>query len=177
MIKRGRITEQTSLTVAINVHLTVFLMGYLIKNLLVAAGLLSHPITAPPCQNLCHWPSPTLNTSLVSHMTSVSQGPVMECCSPRYSSAGTPRWPPSICSHADAVAEWPVAGWGVGRASEVKDQGTMVGGNWCSCFPSQPTAYTGWKSSPFTTLPPTTYPPNQAHPPPYQIGEQCHVCI
>lgn len=80
MIKKGRINEQTRLTVAINVHLTVFLMGYLIKNLLVAAGLPSHPITAPPRQNLCHWPSPTPNTSLVSHMTSVSQGPVMECC-------------------------------------------------------------------------------------------------
>lgn len=54
MIERGGINEQTGLSVVINVHLPVFLMGHLIRNQLVAAGLLSHPITAPPCQNLCH---------------------------------------------------------------------------------------------------------------------------
>lgn len=40
-------------------------MGNLIRNLLVAAGLLSYPITDPLCQNLCHRqltpPSPTLH--------------------------------------------------------------------------------------------------------------------
>lgn len=49
MAEKGRINEQTGLAVVINVHLPVFLMGHLIKNLLVAAGLLSHPITTPPC--------------------------------------------------------------------------------------------------------------------------------
>lgn len=73
------------MTAAINVHLAVCLIGHLIKNLSAAAGSRSHPITVPPCQNLCHrpsWPNPQSNTSLVSRMTSVSQGPVMECCSP-----------------------------------------------------------------------------------------------
>lgn len=43
-------------TVVINVQLAVFLMGQLIKNRLLAAGFRSHPITAPPCPNLCHRP-------------------------------------------------------------------------------------------------------------------------
>lgn len=125
MIEKGWINEQTSLAVVINVHLPVFLMGHLIKNLLVAAGLLSHPISAPPCQNLCHRPSSytspspfNSNTSLVSHMTSVSRGPVMECCFACYASAGAPCWPTSIlqpCCLLAAVAERPVTGWEVGR--------------------------------------------------------------
>lgn len=108
LMEKGAINEQTSLAVVINVHLPVFLMGHLIKNLLVAAGLLSHPITAPPCQNLCHWPSfpiPHSNTSLVSHMTSVSRGPVMECCSPAMPPQVLPAGRHPFCSHAGAVAE------------------------------------------------------------------------
>lgn len=95
MIEKGGVNEQTSLTVVINVHLPVFLMGNLIKNLLVASGLLSHPITAPPCQNLCHRPfrsSPHSNhLPRVSYDICVSgscDGMLLAC----YSSAGAPCW-------------------------------------------------------------------------------------
>lgn len=49
LIEKGEINDQTSLTAVINVRLPGFFAGHLIKNLLVAAGLLSHLITAPPC--------------------------------------------------------------------------------------------------------------------------------
>lgn len=108
MIESGRINEQTGLTVVINVHLPVFLMGKLIKDLLVAAGFVSLPITAPLRQSLLRWPShpsPTPFTSLVSHMTSVSRGPVMECCSPVISPQVLPVGCHPFRSHAAAVAE------------------------------------------------------------------------
>jgi len=60
-----------------------------------------------------------------SDMTSVSQGPVMECCSP----ASPPQVLPTGChpfrSHAGAAAERPVTRWDRG-GSRVKVQGTML---------------------------------------------------
>lgn len=107
-------------------------------------------------------------------MTSVSQGPVMECCSPAIPPQVLPAGHHPFCSHAGAMAEWHVTGWEVGRASEVKVQGTMVkelkkidavAFHLCLLRILQ----AGWKLSPFTALPPPAYPPNQAHPPPYQM--------
>lgn len=99
-LKVGPINEQTGLTVVINVHLPVFLMGNLIRNLLVAAGLLSYPITDPLCQNLCHRqltppPSPSIHLPRVSYDICVSgscDGMLLAC----YFSAGAPCWLPSI---------------------------------------------------------------------------------
>lgn len=104
MIEGGRINEQTGLTVVINVHLPVFLMGNLIKNLLVAAGFLFQPITAPLRQKPLPHPTPTHTTSLMSHMTSVSRGPVMECCLPVISPQVLPVGCHPFCSHAAAAA-------------------------------------------------------------------------
>lgn len=62
LIEKEGANQETGLTVVINAHVSVFLMGYLIKNLLVAAGSLSLPVTTPLCQNRCHRapvPSPT----------------------------------------------------------------------------------------------------------------------
>lgn len=112
-LKRGGVNEQTSLTVVINVHLPVFLMGNLIKNLLVASGLLSHPITAPPCQNLCHRPfrsSPHSNhLPRVSYDICVSgscDGMLLAC----YSSAGAPRWLLSTMQPHWCCVLWPATG-------------------------------------------------------------------
>lgn len=115
MIESGPINEQTGLTVVINVHLPVFLMGNLIRNLLVAAGLLSYPITASLCQNLCHHQptTPTTTTSLhpppsclIWHLC--LRVPVMECCSPAISLQVHPVGCRLFPSRAAAVAEWPV---------------------------------------------------------------------
>ncbi|MEQ2313675.1 hypothetical protein AMECASPLE_004478 [Ameca splendens] len=108
MIESGPINEQTGLPVVINVHLPVFLMGNLIRNLLVAAGLQSQPITEPLHQNLCHRqpPRPALHPHpLVSHMTSVSQGSVMECCWPAISLQVLPVGRRLLRTRAAAVAE------------------------------------------------------------------------
>lgn len=114
MIEKGGVNEQTSLTVVINVHLPVFLMGNLIKNLLVASGLLSHPITAPPCQNLCHRPfrsSPHSNhLPRVSYDICVSgscDGMLLAC----YSSAGAPCWLLSTMQPHWCCVLWPATGW------------------------------------------------------------------
>lgn len=73
MIEKGGINEQTRLAVVINVQMPVFLMGHLIRSLVVAAGSLSHPITAPPCQNLCCWPPhPTIPPHSRKHVPGVS---------------------------------------------------------------------------------------------------------
>lgn len=123
----------------------MFLTGHLIKNLLVAAGLLSRPIIGPPCQNLCHWrshPIPRTNTSPVSHKTSVSRGSVMECYSPTaYLSrcsllaaihfAAMPVLWLSDLSQADTEVE----------EVESKSKG-QVTGNLGSCFPSLSAVYT-----------------------------------
>lgn len=120
--------KQTGLNVPINVHLPVFLMGHLIKKLLVAAGLLSHTITIPPCQNLCHWlsrPTPyTKHIPCVSYDICVSgscEGMPLAC----YSSAGAPCWPPSIlrCWCCGWVTRHKLTSRG---SSGVKVQGTMV---------------------------------------------------
>ncbi|CAB1441235.1 unnamed protein product [Pleuronectes platessa] len=106
---------------------------------------------------------PTPNMSLVSHMTSVSRGAVMECCSPAIPPQVLPAGRHSLHIHAGAVAERP----------GVKVQGTMVKESrgiaaaalhhWSLC-----TLQTGWKSShlyELTALPPPDYPLKQAHPP------------
>lgn len=130
MIEKGGVNEQTSLTVVINVHLPVFLMGNLIKNLLVASGLLSHPITAPPCQNLCHRPfrsSPHSNhLPRVSYDICVSRscdGMLLAC----YSSAGAPRWLLSTMQPHWCCVLWPATGWRIKRGGwgGFKVQGTV----------------------------------------------------
>lgn len=159
VIEWGRgIDEQTSLAVVINVPLPVFLMGHLIKNLLVAAGLLSYPITAPPCQNLCHWPlhpSPTQTcpSCLIWHLCLevLWWNATRLLCLRRCSLLAAIHFAAMmvLC----AVAEWPVAGSEVGRVSGVKVQGTMVKeseGIDAAAFHHYPlcTLQAGWKSSP-----------------------------
>lgn len=154
----GGIDEQTSLAVVINVPLPVFLMGHLIKNLLVAAGLLSYPITAPPCQNLCHWPShpsptQTCPSCLIWHLCLevLWWNATRLLCLRRCSLLAAIHFAAMmvLC----AVAEWPVAGSEVGRVSGVKVQGTMVKeseGIDAAAFHHYPlcTLQAGWKSSP-----------------------------
>lgn len=125
MIEKGWINEQTSLAVVINVHLPVFLMGHLIKNLLVAAGLLSHPISAPPCQNLCHRPSllhlpiplQLKHVPRVSYDICVSRscdGMLLRLlCLRRCSLLADIHFAAMLL--LAAVAERPVTGWEVGR--------------------------------------------------------------
>lgn len=160
MIEKGGVNEQTSLTVVINVHLPVFLMGNLIKNLLVASGLLSHPITAPPCQNLCHRPfrsSPHSNhLPRVSYDICVSgscDGMLLAC----YSSAGAPCWLLSTMQPHWCCVLWPATGWrikkrGGGYGVGSKFKGQCLRKNWCSCFPSLLFGYT-WSWAEILTSP------------------------
>lgn len=76
-------------------HFLVLLMGNLIKNLPVAAGSLSKPLRPHHAKtSAIGSPNPPTNTSPVSHVTSVSPRPVMECLLHCHASA--PLWPPFI---------------------------------------------------------------------------------
>ena len=185
VIEKEVINAQTSLAVVINVHLPVFLMGHLIKKLFVAAGLLSHPITAPPCQNLCHWPSHPIphckHVPRVSYDICVSRscdGMLLAC----YSSAGAPCWLPSSlqpCSCCGWVTCHRRSRRSRGGTSGVKVQGTMVKeseGIDAAAFHHSPlcTLQAGWRSSPLGA-----YPSLRAHPPlpPPCQTEDGRVCI
>lgn len=59
-------------------------------------------------------------------MTSVSRGPVMECCLPAIPPQVLPTGRHPFCSHAGTVAEWPVTSWSVGERVESRFKGQWL---------------------------------------------------